>query len=213
MVFSTRRSRTAASDDRPTCLQIGFWETQTPYLWGGLEPDSTGGVWLPKYESTDAELAEHIARGSRSSFAGRTTVLVRAGTSTVSSETSISFPQSPDYSISMTCYGAISNLLIARCWRVTSIIRPPPSCITNMNRHGPGELNLTVERTGQFIADEGGFRLKVNLGADYGPFLVTLRSQLWACIEDGDDPHLHRFAPVPAHATCLNDYKLWRINR
>lgn len=52
------------SEGSPFYLQVGFFETHTPYLWGGLEPDSTYGTWFPSYTGypeDDEELNLHIA--------------------------------------------------------------------------------------------------------------------------------------------------------
>jgi arylsulfatase A-like enzyme len=45
--------------DRPFYAQIGFWETHTPYEYGGVTPDTENGVWFPPWRhERDAE-TEH----------------------------------------------------------------------------------------------------------------------------------------------------------
>ncbi|NQT94340.1 MAG: sulfatase-like hydrolase/transferase, partial [Lentisphaerae bacterium] len=50
----------------PFYIQAGFFETHTPYLWGGCEPDDSEGAWMPPYvryeggEEKD-KLRQHIA--------------------------------------------------------------------------------------------------------------------------------------------------------
>ena len=56
----------AAADDGPFYIQAGFYETHTPYLWGGCEADESKGVWVPPYvgscdEEEGAKLKQHIA--------------------------------------------------------------------------------------------------------------------------------------------------------
>lgn len=35
--------------DKPFYAQIGFYETHTPFNWGGVEPDDSKGTWIPPY--------------------------------------------------------------------------------------------------------------------------------------------------------------------
>lgn len=50
----------------PFYAQVGFFETHTPYLWGGCEPDDSKGTWPPPYvrckdDEEEAKLPQHIA--------------------------------------------------------------------------------------------------------------------------------------------------------
>ena len=47
-------------------VQAGFFETHTPYLWGGCEPDDSKGAWTPPYvqcedDQEKGKLRQHIA--------------------------------------------------------------------------------------------------------------------------------------------------------
>jgi len=49
----------------PFYVQAGFFETHTPYLWGGCDPDDCNGAWMPPYVRWDDEdekgkLTQHI---------------------------------------------------------------------------------------------------------------------------------------------------------
>ena len=55
-----------AAKTGPFYIQTGFFETHTPYLWGGCEPDDSNGVWGPPYvqcedEQEQGKLRQHIA--------------------------------------------------------------------------------------------------------------------------------------------------------
>ncbi|MCA1808406.1 MAG: sulfatase-like hydrolase/transferase, partial [Lentisphaerae bacterium] len=41
--------KTHKDGETPFYLQIGFFETHTPYDFGGCTPDDSGGVWIPPY--------------------------------------------------------------------------------------------------------------------------------------------------------------------
>jgi len=60
--------KNAAAKEMPFFMQIGFFETHTPYLWGGCEPDDSKGVYLPPYTQSTADtvwqdkvLGPHVA--------------------------------------------------------------------------------------------------------------------------------------------------------
>jgi len=41
--------RGGAAGDRPFYAQVGFFETHSPFTWGGAEPDDSRGVFVPPY--------------------------------------------------------------------------------------------------------------------------------------------------------------------
>ncbi len=52
--------------EKPFYLQLGFFESHTPYEWGGNEPADENGVWFPPYmnkteQDDDGTLRRHIA--------------------------------------------------------------------------------------------------------------------------------------------------------
>lgn len=52
--------------EEPFYAQAGFFETHTPYLWGGCDPDDSQGVWMPPYvrykdKEEENKLRRHIA--------------------------------------------------------------------------------------------------------------------------------------------------------
>ena len=56
-------SREAAQG--PFYVQAGFFETHTPYLWGGCDPDDSQGAWMPPYvqcedEEEEKKLRQHV---------------------------------------------------------------------------------------------------------------------------------------------------------
>lgn len=47
--------KNAAASNTPFFMQVGFFETHTPYLWGGCEPDDSSGVYIPSYTQSTAD--------------------------------------------------------------------------------------------------------------------------------------------------------------
>ena len=46
--------------DRPFYAQVGFWETHTPYEYGGVTPDASRGVWIPPWCHEEGDEIEHF---------------------------------------------------------------------------------------------------------------------------------------------------------
>ncbi|NQZ70612.1 MAG: sulfatase [Lentisphaeria bacterium] len=44
-----------SANEKPFYMQIGFWETHTPYLWGGCEPDTSKGMEIPEFTQCSAD--------------------------------------------------------------------------------------------------------------------------------------------------------------
>ena len=53
--------REYSQDDAPFYAQVGFFETHTPYDFGGTQPDDSRGIDVPPYVEDEAEARQHIA--------------------------------------------------------------------------------------------------------------------------------------------------------
>jgi arylsulfatase A-like enzyme len=60
--YFTEHARRAGQDKPPLYAQIGFFETHTPYEFGGCEPDDSKGVHVPPFVKDDEAAREHLAK-------------------------------------------------------------------------------------------------------------------------------------------------------